>query len=266
MLSEMPTAPEIESSDYVQALARGLAAIRAFGPDRQSMSLSEVAASTQLTRATARRSLLTLCRLGYASLDGRRYSHTARVLELGYGYLSSLRLPELAFPLMERLSQRVQQSCSIAVLDGDEIAYVQRVSIRKVMAISLAVGARLPAYATSMGRVLLAALPEAELEAWLKRQKLTTHTAWTLIDRKALREEIGRVRKRGFALIEQELEAGLCSIAVPLRGSDGRTMAALNVGMPWHKSARVELERRILPALRECAVGIETVLRQARIR
>jgi len=252
--------------DYVQALARGLAVIRAFGPDRPSMSLSEVAVATRLTRATARRSLLTLSELGYASRSGRRYSLTARVLDLGYGFLSSLRLPELAFPLMEQLAQRVHESCSIAVLDGDDIAYVQRVSVRKLMAISLAVGARLPAYATSMGRVLLAGLDDAALDAWLARQTLTARTAWTMTDRKALVEEIRRVRRRGYALVEQELEPGLCSVAVPLRSGEGRALAALNVGMPWRKGVRAELESRVLPALRDCALGIEQVLQKARIR
>jgi IclR family pca regulon transcriptional regulator len=253
-------------SDYVQALARGLAVIRAFGPDRPSMSLSEVAAATRLTRATARRSLLTLSELGYASRNGRRYSLTARVLDLGYGFLSSLRLPELAFPLMEQLAQRVQESCSIAVLDGDDITYVQRVSVRKLMAISLTVGARLPAFATSMGRVLLCELSDAELDAWLKRQQLMPRTAWTLTDRQGLADEIRRVRRRGYALVEQELEPGLCSVAVPLRGADGRAAAALNVGMPWRKGVRAELESRVLPALRESAAAIEQVMRQARIR
>jgi IclR family pca regulon transcriptional regulator len=253
-------------SDYVQALARGLAVIRAFGPDRPNMSLSEVATATQLTRATARRSLLTLRELGYASQDGRRYSLTARVLELGYGFLSSLRLPELAFPLMEQLAQKLQESCSIAVLDGDDITYVQRVSVRKVMAISLAVGARLPAYATSLGRVLLAGLDDAALEASLKRQKLAARTAWTLTDRKALVDEILRVRRRGYAVVEQELEPGLCSVAVPLRAADGRAVAALNVGLPWRKGIRAELDARVLPALKDCALGIELVMRQARIR
>ena len=253
-------------SDYVQALARGLAVIRAFGPDRPSMSLSEVAIATRLTRATARRSLLTLSELGYASRNGHRYSLTARVLDLGYGFLSSLRLPELAFPLMEQLAQRVQESCSIAVLDGDDITYVQRVSVRKLMAISLTVGARLPAYATSMGRVLLADLDDAGLDAWLKRQRLTPRTAWTLIDRAALADEIRRVRRRGYALVEQELEPGLCSVAVPLRGADGRAPAALNVGMPWRKGVRAELESRVLPALRDTALAIEQVMHKARIR
>ena len=253
-------------SDYVQALARGLAVIRAFGPDRPSMSLSEVAAATQLTRATARRSLLTLSQLGYASHSGRRYSLTARVLDLGYGFLSSLRLPELAFPLMEQLAHQVQESCSIAVLDGDDITYVQRVSVRKLMAISLTVGARLPAYATSLGRVLLAGMEDEALDDWLSRQKLAPRTAWTLTDRNALLEEIGRVRRRGYALVEQELEPGLCSVAVPLRSADSRAVAALNVGMPWRKGIRSEIETRVLPPLRDCALGIEQVMRQARIR
>ena len=252
--------------DHVQALARGLAAIRAFGPDTPAMSLSEVAAATGLTRATTRRSLMTLCDLGYASLDGRQYALTARVLELGYGYLSSLRLPELAFAPMERCAQGVHESCSLAVLDGDDIVYVQRVSVRKVMAISLAVGARLPAYATSLGRVLLAALPEEELERWLRRQKLVARTEFTLTDRAALTAEVARARKRGYALVEQELEPGLCSIAVPIKSAAGRTLAALNVGMPWRRGARAELEYRILAALRACASEIETVLAHARIR
>jgi IclR family pca regulon transcriptional regulator len=252
-------------SDYVQALARGLAVIRAFGPDRPSMSLSEVAIATRLTRATARRSLLTLSELGYASRNGHRYSLTARVLDLGYGFLSSLRLPELAFPLMEQLAQRVQESCSIAVLDGDDITYVQRVSVRKAHRGELAVGARLPATRPRWAR--------AAGGTWTTRR--WTPCSGASSSRRARmdpdrpqgpdRGDPARAPAR-LRVVEQELEPGLCSVAVPLRTAEGRAAAALNVGMPWRKGIRTEIESRVLPALRDGARAIEQVMRQARIR
>jgi IclR family pca regulon transcriptional regulator len=154
---------------FVQSFERGLAVIRAFGPDDPELTLSDVARRTGLTRAAARRFLLTLTDLGYVRTDGKQFALTPRVLELGYAYLSSLTLPEIAEPHLERLAADVRESSSVSVLDGDEIVYVGRVPTSRIMRVSINVGTRFPAYATSMGRVLLAALSDGQLDAYLAR-------------------------------------------------------------------------------------------------
>lgn len=249
-----------ESADYVQSLARGLEVIRAFGQERPSPTLSEVAQATGLARAVVRRSLLTLQHLGYVDQKERQFILTPRVLELGYPYLSSLALPDLAQPFMEAVSRRVGESCSMAVLDDTEIVYVARVPVRRILAVSLSVGARLPAFAASMGRVLLGGLPDDALDAWLARAPTEPLTPHTITQKGALRAEILRVRAQGYAVVVQELELGLCSVAVPLRDRQGRTIAALNVGMPFRTGARARATQEILPALREAAKSIEGAL------
>lgn len=249
-----------ENPEFVQSLARGLEVIRSFDEEHPSPTLSELAESTGLSRAAVRRSLLTLEHLGYVRQKGRLFSLTPRILELGFGYLSSLGLPELALPFMETLAQRVDESCSLTVLDDTDIVYVARVPVRRIMAISLGVGARLPAFAASMGRVLLAALPDDALDEWLARATTRPVTPHTIHDKRALKAEILRVRAQGYALVLQELEVGLCSIAVPLRDRQGRTLAALNVGMPFRRGVRGRALREILPALREARHAIEQVL------
>jgi len=250
--------PGFETSpDFVQSLARGLAVLRAFNRDAPRMSLAAVAARSGLSRAAARRLVLTLQHLGYVRADGRDYTLTPRVLELGFGFLGSLNLSDLAQPLMEDLSRRVDESCSMAVLDGQSIVYVARVPVRKVMTVSLGVGAQLPAYCSSMGRVLLAGLDEAELASWLKACKPVRHTDHTVIDRAGLRRAIDEVRVQGFAYVEEELELGLCSIAVPVRNREGRVAAALNIGMRFGGGARERAIKVLAPALQETAAAIE---------
>jgi IclR family pca regulon transcriptional regulator len=258
----MASTPFEESADYVQSLARGLRVLRAFDRELASPSLSELAERTELSRAVVRRSLLTLQHLGYVGSRGRSFFLTPRVLELGYSYLSSLDLTELAQQSLEQLSQRVGESCSMAVLDGSDIVYVLRVPVRRVMSVALGVGARLPAFAASMGRVILADLPEAELAAWLHGQKFRAYTPHTIRTASALKAELQRVREQGYALTSRELEPGLCSIAVPIRAGDGRVVAALNIGMPYSDEAPARAVKQMLPAMHEAQHAIEQAIRR----
>jgi IclR family pca regulon transcriptional regulator len=257
----MPRSPKRfeNSPDFVRSLARGLMVIRAFDEDHPSLSLSEVAERTHLARAAVRRSLLTLQHLGYVDLRAKQFFLTPRTLELGFGYLSSLALPELALPSMEHLAQRVNESCSLSVLDGADIVYVARVPVRRVMTISLGVGARLPAFATSMGRVLLAGLSDDALDRWLAQTRTRALTPHTVFDRPELKAEILRVRAQGHAVVVQELEIGLCSFAVPIHERNGRVIAALNVGMQCQQGVRDRARREILPALRDTQHTIDRV-------
>jgi len=257
-----PSAPAAftHGPDYVQSLQRGLAVIRAFDSEHAAMTLSEVAARAEFSRAVARRLLLTLEYLGYVARHGRQFSLTPRVLELGFSYLFSLSVPMLAQPFMEEVSREIDESCSLAVLDAHEIVYVQRVAVRKVMTITLGIGARLPAFCTSMGRVLLAGLEDEALGRWLRALRPVAYTRFTLTDRAALRSAIERVRAQGYAYVEQELQEGLCSLAVPVRDDRGQTVAALNAGMPFRVGARTHALKNVLPALRTGARDIERSL------
>src|SRR5215831_17527536 len=189
--------PATRNSDFVQSLDRGLAVIRAFGPERERLSLSEVARATGLTRAAARRFLLTLVKLGYVRSDGREFSLRPKVLELGYAYLSGLALPEVAMPHLEELSAKVRESSSISVLDGHNIVYVARVATKRIMTVAISVGTRFPAYAASMGRVLLAGLSPEELDQYLAEATFEAFTELTVTDPDRLREIIGEVRRQG---------------------------------------------------------------------
>jgi IclR family pca regulon transcriptional regulator len=254
-------AAERESDSYIQSLARGLSVIAAFGPKRVELTLSEVAEIAGITRAGARRILLTLQRLGYVSADGRRFRLTPKILSLGYSYLSSLDFWEFAEPIMEALVERVHESCSASVLDGDDIVYVLRVPTRRIMSINLGIGTRLPAYAASMGRVLLAALSENELDAFLERTTRAPMTAATVTERGELKAILGDVRRRGWALVDQELEEGLRSIAVPLCGRSGRVLAALNLSTHVSRVSLEQLTDELLPELEQAANQINEALR-----
>jgi IclR family pca regulon transcriptional regulator len=247
---------------FLQGLERGLAVIRAFSADTPSLTLSEVARDVGITPATARRILLTLENLGYVRSDGRRFALTPRVLVLGWAYLSSLDLGDIAGPFMEELSAKTRESCSIATLDLPDIVYVARVPTSRIMTVALGVGARLPAYVTSMGRVLLAGLPADELDSYLARlvpEQLTDRTV-TSVDE--LRDVISRAAADGYALVDQELELGLRSIAVPITDARGRPVAALNVSAHASRSTRSSLCKDVLTPLRECADQIGTALRR----
>ena len=240
-------------SDFVQSLERGLAVIRAFDETRPELTLSDVARATGLTRAAARRFLLTLIDLGYVRSDGRLFALRPRILELGYAYLSSLSLPQVAQPHMEELVARVHESCSVSVLDGTDVVYVARVPTHRIMTVAISVGTRFPAFATSMGRVLLAAQPNDRIEAYLGSGVIQQYTDYTVTDAAKLRGVLAKVRTQGYCLVDQELEKGLRSIAVPIHGADGRAIAALNVGVQAARISIAEMESRILPALREAA-------------
>ena len=246
-----------QSSDFVQSLERGLAVIRAFDAEHRELALSEVARSTGLTRAAARRFLLTLVKLGYVNFSQGRFSLRPRVLELGYAYLSSLSLPEVAQPHMEALVAQVNESCSISVLDDIEIVYVARVPTRRIMSITLAVGTRLPAFVTSMGRVLLAGLPDEELEERLARIDIAPLTARTVKDKDSLRAILATVHRQGYAATDQELEEGLRSLAVPLHNSSGAVTAALNVSAHASRASMAVLKRDFLPLALGTAAAIE---------
>jgi IclR family transcriptional regulator, pca regulon regulatory protein len=222
--------PDDEASGaHVRSFARGLSVIRAFGEGHASLTLSDVARETGLTRAAARRFLLTLVDLGYVTVHERRFSLTPRVLELGYAYLSSAGLPELAGPHLERLVADTGESSSVSVLDGHQVVYVARVATTRIMRVSIAVGTRFPAWVTSMGRVLLAGLPEEELRAHLAEVERTAYTAATTTDLEALVRIVAEVREAGYALVQGELEEGLRSLAAPIRDADGRVVAAMNL-------------------------------------
>jgi IclR family transcriptional regulator, pca regulon regulatory protein len=258
------TATESRNSDFVQSLERGLAVIRAFDAEHRELALSEVARATGLTRAAARRFLLTLVKLGYVNFADGRFSLRPRVLELGYAYLSSLTLPEVAQPHMEALVAKVNESSSISVLDDLEVVYVVRVPTRRIMSITLSVGTRLPAYATSMGRVLLANLPEQELEERLSRIDIRPLTAHTVTDKDALRAILTATRKQGYAATDQELEEGLRSLAVPIRDASDVVIAALNVSVHASRASMAVLRRDFLPSARQAVAGIEADLSGAR--
>lgn len=247
----------LPSPDYVQSLARGLAVIRCFDHTHQRRTLSDVARATDLTRATARRFLLTLVELGYVATDGSTFWLTPRILELGYSYLSSLSLPEVAQPHLEKLSQRVHESTSVSILDGDDIVYVARVPVSRIMTVGITIGTRFPAYATSMGRVLLAGLTDEELDAYLRRidiQPLTDHAIGTPED---LRAAILSVRENDYCVLDQELEAGLRSMAAPIRDTAGRTVAAVNISTHAARYRLDDLYTDLIPSLRIAAHDIE---------
>jgi IclR family pca regulon transcriptional regulator len=228
------------------------------------MTLSEVAKVTGLTRAAARRFLLTLQRLGYVTADDREFSLAPRTLELGYAYLSSTPFWELAQPHMETLVDRLHESSSISVLDGDEIVYVSRMPTKRIMTVSLSVGSRLPAYPTSMGRVLLAGLPDGALDAYLGRVELVPLTTRTITDPVAMRRVLLEVREQGFALVDQELEDGVRSVAAPLRDARGRVVGALNVSAHAARTTLDRLRREFVPTLLETTEAINAALQRHR--
>jgi IclR family transcriptional regulator, pca regulon regulatory protein len=266
-IADLPEEPAVlppRDSTFVQSLDRGLAVIRAFDAEHPRLGLSEVARATGLTRAAARRFLLTLVQLGYVRMEGREFSLRPRVLELGYSYLSGLTLPEVAEPHLETLVSEVHESSSVSVLDGDDIVYVARVPTKRIMTVLIAVGTRFPAHPTSMGRVLLAGLPQAELAGYLQRAEFVRYTDRTITDPVELRAEVEQVRRQGYAVVDEELEAGLRSAAAPIHGADGEVVAALNVSVHASRTSMQQLEHELVPALLQTARHIEHDLLRTR--
>ncbi|RPI25827.1 MAG: IclR family transcriptional regulator [Actinobacteria bacterium] len=236
-------------AEFVQSFERGLAVIRSFAAAGQPQTLSDVAKATGLSRATARRLVLTLEELGYVRGGNGRFQLTPRILELGYAFLSSFSVPALAVPYLERFSATVNESSSVAVLDGTSIVYVARVPAKRVMTVSIGLGSRFPAYQTSLGRVLLGALADEEVaRIWeaSDRSSVTERTVSTLDE---LLEKLAEVRDQGWALVDQELELGVRSIAAPIRNGAGEVVAAANVSTHASRTTKAELLSRFLPEL-----------------
>ncbi len=252
---------EPDSPDFVTSFARGLTVIRSFGFDTPRQTLTEVAERTGMTRAASRRFLLTLCALGYARTDGKYYELSPQVLEIGYSYLSSLSITETIQPFLAGITETLKESSSAAVLDGGDVTYVARSAARhRVMTVSLAVGARLPAHATSMGQVLLAHLEPQKLQHFFRTTRLERFTDNTLTTPADLTERLARVRAQGWSLCDGELEIGLRSVAVPIHDRNGAVSIAMNVSTQATRVSVEALRRDYLPVLQDAAAQLERAL------
>jgi IclR family transcriptional regulator, pca regulon regulatory protein len=253
--------PKAESSRYfVQALARGLSAIEAFA-DARALTLTDVAKRAGITRATARRLLLTLCDLGYAATDGKHFTLRPRALRLGYAYLSSMGWSEVALTHLRELAEIHGETCSVSVLDGDDITFAVRVPASRRGIMLVPVGGRLPAYASSPGRLLLGALPREEFDAYLARAEmkpLTKHTVHTVA---GLRKAVEQAKRDGFCFTDEELDYGVNCLAVPVRDASGVTVAAVNISAPSSRLRRREALSKVLPDAQEAARQIEMAIR-----
>ena len=245
---------------YVQSFARGLEVIRSFGAAAPRQTLTEVAEATGMTRAGARRILLTLQTLGYVRADGRAFALTPKILDLGFAYLSSTPVWNLAQPVMDALVEQVHESCSIAVLDGQDVVYVMRVHTHKIMSTNLGIGSRLPAFWTSLGRVLLAALPVPDLQPLLDARDRSPFTRLTLQDDAALRAQIDQVRSQGWCLLNQELEEGLISVAAPIHNASGQVIAAINISGQANRTTPEVMQGELLPQLLQAAAQVSGLL------
>lgn len=256
MAAQSPTEAPRSDPQFMQSLARGLRVLEAFSRLGPRANVPQLAEETGLARAVVTRCLHTLACLGYIEEQERRYMVRPQALRLAEAYLANRSLPVLAQPVLEDLRNLLGESCSLGVLDGDDIVYVARASTVGIMTISLHVGSRLPAHGTSMGRVLIAALPPSQRNAMLANARLDQRTAYSIVDRNALTRAIEAVAAQGYALIDQELELGLRSIAVPVRNSHGDVVAALNLGANAMRLSIADMETRVLERLREAAVAL----------
>jgi len=259
-MNEEHSAPPEESPvgnpDFVQSLERGLRVIKAFTGRRDRLSMADVARATNQSRAATRRFLLTLEALGYLGVEDKRYYLRPRVLELGYAYLSSSSAVEITQDYLEELSKELRESCSAVAYDRGEIVYIARAAADRIMTINIRIGRRLPAFATSTGRVLLSGLTEEELDYFLETFPREPLTSRTITDEAELRAVIASVAEQGWASIDEEFELGVRSIAAPIRDADGRMWAAVNISVPASRASLNELETRYLPRLLEVTESI----------
>jgi IclR family pca regulon transcriptional regulator len=259
-IAALRTAHPTDQPDFVTALARGLAVIRAFRPEQPRMTLADIAKRVSLPRATVRRSLITLATLGYVETDGRNFALTPKILALANSYLACSPLPRAAQPMLERLAETTHESCWAAILDEDEVVLVAGARTSRLLSAGLAIGSRLPAFCSALGRVLLAGNPDEKLEAFLGRLAPRSLTPRTVTEAVAIRRAILAARDEGYAISDGEVETGLCSIAVPVLDLRGRTIAALNATAPSARVRRSEMVERFLPLLRQAANDIRPVL------
>lgn len=260
---ELSIAEEIDAltdPSFMTSLARGLAVIRAFSDSRRSLTIAQISQKTGIPRAAVRRCLHTLKQLGYADSDVNNFSLRPKIITLGYSYLSSTPLTVSAQPYLNNISRTLGESCSLAVLDDHEVLYVARSATSRVMSVALNTGSRLPAYCTSLGRAMLAHLPDDQLKAYFDKVKLRALTDKTVVSQKRLRDILAGVRENGYAVIDEELEVGLRSIAVPVRGASGNVLAALNVGAQAARVSVAQMEEDILPVLLRGAQELSVLL------
>ncbi|WP_372526349.1 IclR family transcriptional regulator C-terminal domain-containing protein [Piscinibacter sp.] len=249
-----------QKRDLIAGLEKGLAVIAAFDQDRPRLTMSEVAAMCGLTRAAARRYLITLEHLGYVTSERKMYSLAPKVLRLGQSYMHSARLPRIVQPELHKLAYAVKEASAAGVLDGNDVICIAATSAGRVVSSTLQPGTRVPAYCTANGRVLLAARPQGEVDAWIAAQTLAPLTPNTVTNAERLRIEIARTRAQGYAAVDQELEMGLRTISVPLKNYRGDVLAAMNVSV---HAARVSMDQLVddcLPALLHAQASLRTVL------
>jgi IclR family pca regulon transcriptional regulator len=246
--------------DFMTSFARGLAVLRAFTGHTRVLSVSQISLQIGIPRAAVRRALYTMLRLGYVSETDGGYCLQPRVLGIGNAYLSSATLAQMAQPVLDALRDRVQESCSLGVLDEDEALYVARAQTVRIISVGLHPGSRIPAYCSSLGRMLLAHLPEAELETYLARVAMRPRTDRTVVERARLRTLLEKARRSGYCIVDQELELGLRSVAVPVRSAKGEVVAAINIGTSSAQATLRKLETELLPQLRVAAMQLESLL------
>lgn len=246
--------------NFMLSLARGLQVLQAFSDQRRSLTIAQLSHRTGIPRASVRRCLHTLMALGYAEADGNNFSLKPKVLALGYSYLSSTPLTVSAHPYLNRISRSLNESCSLAVLQDDEVLYVGRSAASRIMSVSLTTGSRLPAYCTALGRMLLAHLAPPELDAYLERVPLKAMTERTVVNPQRLKQILSGIRADGYAIVDEELEIGLRSIAVPVRGASGNVLAALNIGAHAARVSKRKMQQEFLPALLQGAQDLSILL------
>jgi IclR family transcriptional regulator, pca regulon regulatory protein len=251
---------EGQDKEFMTTLAKGFAVLGLFGRERPSLTLSEAAAATDLSRATARRILRTLTALGYVEQQGREFSLAPGILKLGFSYLSAQNWIERARPLMKELSERFHESCSAAILQGTDVVYVARVPAGRIMSVAISIGSRLPAFHTAIGRVQLGFLDDEEIWRRLRSLRIESYTPSTIIDVQALFERVRADREQGFSIVDEELERGLRSIAVPVVDRVGQAVGALNLSTHSTRTTRNEMRERFLPALRATAGQISATI------
>ncbi len=261
--SPLPTSggkPTPQKRDLIAGLEKGLSVIAAFDQDRPRLTMTEVASLCGLTRAAARRYLITLEHLGYVTSDRKMYALTPKVLRLGQSYMHSARLPRIVQPELQKLAYAMKEASSAGVLEGADVICIAATSAGRVVSSTLQPGSRVPAYCTANGRVLLAALSPQELDAWLARHTLAPLTASTITNPERLRSELARVRSQGYATVDQELEIGLRTISVPLKSYRGDVLAAMNISVHAARFTMDQLVSDCLPALLQAQAGLRTVL------
>jgi IclR family pca regulon transcriptional regulator len=250
----------VNGRDFVAALEKGLGVIEAFSASHPRLTLSEAARRAGVTRAAARRYLLTLASLGYADYDGKFFSLTPRVLRLGYAFLSTASLPRLAQPVLEALADQTREAASLSVLDGPDVLFIAHSPKRRLLSAMASIGTRLPAWCTAMGRVLLAGMDDEALERWLKSARPRKLTPKTLTSQRELMEQVLQARAQGYAINDEELETGLRSIAVPVRNPRGEVVLALGISQQAARMTPAVMKQRLLPALQSGSAALSAVL------